>query len=90
MPAMQSLDFLTPVRGKRLIKSKQFKDCNTSNIIDRQSTNNSKCFKLTQCHSEIYKNSFFPRIIIDWNHLDNNIVRADTADSFRKAVPQWD
>ena len=27
VPAMQSRDFLTPVRGKRLIKSKQYKDC---------------------------------------------------------------
>ena len=66
MPAMQSHDFLTPVRGKRLIKSKQYTDCVTSNIIDKQSTNNSKCFKTVQCKTESYKNSFFSRIIIDW------------------------
>ena len=47
VPAMQSHDFLTPVRGKRLIKSKQYTDCVTSNIIDKQSTNNSKCFNLS-------------------------------------------
>ena len=41
VPAMQSHGFLTPVRGKRLIKSKQYTDCVTSNIIDKQSTNNS-------------------------------------------------
>ena len=90
VPAMQSHDFLTPVRGKRLIKSKQYTDCVTSNIIDKQSTNNSKCFKTVQCITEPYKNSFFPRTIIDWNHLDNNIVRAETVDSFRKAVHHWD
>ena len=90
MPAMQSHDFLTPVRGKRLIKSKQYTDCVTSNIIDKQSTNNSKCFKTVQCITEPYKNSFFPRTIIDWNHLDDNIVRAETVDSFRKAVHHWD
>ena len=77
---MQSHDFLTPFRGKLLIKSKQFKDYVTSNIIDKQSTNNSKCFKTAQCHSEIYKNSFFPRTIINWNHLGDSIVRTDTVD----------
>ena len=49
VPMLQSHDFLTPVWGKRLIKSKHYKDCVTSNIIDRQSTNNSKCFKPVQC-----------------------------------------
>ena len=43
-----------------------------------------------QCKTEIHKNSFFPRTIIDWNHLDDNIVRAETVDSFRKAVHHWD
>ena len=90
VPAMQSHDFLTPVRGKRLIISKQYTDCVTSNTIDKQSTNNSKCFKTAQCKTDIYKNSFFPRTIIDWNHLDDNIVRTETVDSFRKAVHHWD
>ena len=74
VPATQSNDFLTPVRGKRLSKSKHYTDCVTSNIIDKQSTNNSKCFKTVQCKTEIYKNSFFPRTIIDWNHLDQIIL----------------
>ena len=91
VPAMQSHDFFTPVRGKRLIKSKQYTDCVTSNIIDKQSTNNSKCcFKTVQCKTEIHKNSFFPRTIIDWNHFDDNIVHAETVDSFMKAVHHWD
>ena len=75
VPAMQSHDYLTPIRGKRLIKPKVYTDCVTSNIIDKQSTNNSKCFKTLQCTSEIYKYSFFPRTIIDWNHLDDNIFK---------------
>ena len=90
VPAMQSHDYLTPIRGKRLIKPKVYTDCVTSNIIDKQSTNNSKCLKTLQCTSEIYKYSFFPRTIIDWNHLDDNIVRVDTVDGFRRAVHHWD
>ena len=90
MLAELNLDFLTPVRGKRLIKSKQYTDCVTSNIIEKQSTNNNKCFKTAQCKTEIYKNSFLPRAIIDWNHFDDNIVRTETVESFRKAVHHWD
>ena len=90
VPAMQSHDFLTPVRGKRLVKAKQYTDCISKNIIDNHVTNNSKCFKPVQCNSDNYKNSFFPRTIIDWNHLDDKLVRAETVDSFRKAVHHWD
>ena len=36
VPALQTHDYLTPVHGKRQIKSRQFKDCDTHNIIDRQ------------------------------------------------------
>ena len=85
VPAMQSHDFLTPVRGKRLIKAKQYTDC-----IDNQATNNSKCFRPVQCNSDNYKNSFFPRTVIDWNHLDEDLVRAKSVDSFKKAVLLWD
>ena len=60
MPAIQSHDFLTPIRKKRHIKSKQYTDCVTSNIIDKQSTNNSKCFKIIQCNSETYKTHSSP------------------------------
>ena len=89
IPAMQSHDFLTHVRGKRrLIISNQYTDCVTSNNIDKQSTNNSKCFKTAQWKTEIYKNSFFSRTSIDWNQLDDDIVHAETVDSFRKAVHQ--
>ena len=55
MPALQTHDYLTPVRGKRQIKSRQFKDCEMHNIIDRQVTNNSRCFKTVQCKSELFK-----------------------------------
>ena len=44
VPAL-SHDYLTPERGKRQIKSRQFKDFDTHNIIDRRVTNNGRCFK---------------------------------------------
>ncbi|MCG7877120.1 MAG: reverse transcriptase family protein, partial [Candidatus Thiodiazotropha taylori] len=42
VPALQCHDILTPVRGKRQIKTRQYTDFVTSNIFESQSTNNSK------------------------------------------------
>ena len=42
--------------------------------IDKQSTNH-KWFDTTLVYSEIYKDSFFPRTIINCNCLDDDIVR---------------
>ena len=42
VPATQCHDCLTPVQGKRQIKSKQNTDCVTINIVDRPSSNNSR------------------------------------------------
>ena len=62
-------DYLTQIRNKRQIKSKQFTDCITQSIIDKQcATNSSKCFKPIQCNSVSFRNLFFPRTVIDWNH----------------------
>ena len=70
--------YLTPIRNKRQIRSKQFTDCVISNPIDNQSTNNSKCFKPIQCRSKLFRNSFFPKTVIDWNHLEDSVVCAET------------
>ena len=44
--ALQCHDILTPVHDKRQIKTRQYKDCVTSNIVGRQSTNNTKFLNL--------------------------------------------
>ena len=62
VPALQTHDYLTPVCGKRQIKSRQLKDCDTHNIIDRQVTNNSRCFKTVQCNSELLKKHSFSKL----------------------------
>ena len=90
VPALPCHDYLTQIRNKRQIKSKQFTDCITQNIIDKQATYNSKCFKPIQCNSVLFRNSFFPRTVIDWNHLEDSVVCAKTVNSFRKAVSHWD
>ena len=83
--ALQCHDILTPVRGKRLIKTRQYIDCVTSNIVERQSINNTKCFKPVQCNSEIFRKSFLLKTVIDWNYLEESVVCAETVDGLCKS-----
>ena len=92
LPAIPSQDFLIPIRAnKRKIIPKQFDECVSNNIIERQSINNSKCYQLMQCKNNNYKQSFFPKTLIDWTKLEENVVCADSVNSFKRAVlPQCD
>ena len=90
MPALQICVYLTPFGGKHLIKSRKFKDCVTHNIIDSQATYNSRCFKTVECKTELLRSSFFPKTIIDWNHVEDCIVRAETVNGFMNVVSPRD
>ena len=68
------------------ICAKQFENCNTSYIIDRQMTNNSKCYNPIRAQTESYRSSYFPSIIIEWNHLDDNTINSTSTSTFRKAI----
>ena len=56
MPALQSHDHLTSILGKRQIKSNEFTDRVSKNTVEKQSTNNSKCFKTVQCNTDLFGN----------------------------------
>ena len=86
VPALPCHDILTKIRGKRQIKPKQFKNCVTTNPIDNQETNNSKCFKTITTRTLQYKNSFFPRTIIEWNKLEDSVVHSKTVTEFKTSV----
>jgi hypothetical protein len=85
-PAIASEDYLKETRNKRKRKAKQYEGFETSNIIDRQTVNNSRSFELIQCKTDIRKNSFFSKTIVDWNHLEDSVVCAKTAEGFSS---QW-
>ena len=58
VPSIPPEEFLQLVRAKRQIRAK---------LIDRQVyITNDKGFKIEQCRTEQYKNSFFVRTAIDW------------------------
>jgi hypothetical protein len=78
--AIASEDYLKEVNNKRKRKAKQYEGFETSNIIDRQTVNNSRSFELIQFKTDIRKNSFFSKTIIDWNHLEDSVVCVFTSD----------
>ena len=91
VPALPSHAYLTPLRqNRRRVAVKRYADFQTDNYLESYSTNNTKCFKPFNCNSEIYKHSFFPKTVIDWNHLEEDVVHAKTLGCFRAAVHQRD
>jgi len=86
VPAIPATDYLKPARVKRQIKAKQYSDCVTSNIIDKQVINNDRGFVVKNTNSNQYKNSFFVKTIIEWNHLDSRVVHAETVEGFKSAL----
>ena len=85
-PAIRSDTYLVPERPKRSIKPKQFKDFTCHNIVERYASMNTRCFKLPHSNTDLYKYSLFPRTIVDWNNLDEDIVNASTVDAFKVAL----
>ena len=43
-------------------------------------------FRQPFCHTEVYRQSFFPRTIRDWNHLPYTTVSSTSIDGFRKGL----
>ena len=54
VPAINSEDYLKPQRGKCRIKAKQFSDYQCSNIVEKNVTNNSRCFIVEQISLDIH------------------------------------
>ena len=51
---------------------------------------NSKSFVVEQYNTVQYRNSFFIKTVIDWNHLEEETVCALTVEGFRIALQHSD
>ena len=78
--------YLKTLRPKRTIRAKQYEDFVHKNIVENSVNNNSKCFQPIHAKSDNYKNSFFPRTVLEWNNLSDSIVNKDSIDSFKSAL----
>ena len=70
VPAINADEFLIPIRNKRNIKPRVQSDFQTTNIVEKFSTNHSECFKIPDSYTEQYRNSFFVRTVSEWNQLE--------------------
>ena len=86
VPAINADEFLIPIRNKRNIKPRVQSDFQTTNIVEKFSTNHLECFKISDSHTEQYRNSFFVRTVSKWNQLEESHIRAETVNRFREAV----
>ena len=66
--------------------SKNFSDFNTINIVSRSVCNNSRGFTIPSCKTDQYKNSFFVKTTLDWNHLSDSFVKCDSVETIRSAI----
>ena len=90
VPAIAPEDYLIRQKPRRNIRAKSNSDFVTTNILERRETKNSKPFQVIDCKSEVRKNSFFPRTIIDWNHLEDKCVCSASVEGFVTALQHFD
>ena len=86
VPPIPPEDFLQPLRQKQHIRATKYSNYITTNIIDRQVIKNDRGYKVDQSKTDQYKNSFFVRTAIEWNHLENSVVHAETVEGFKAAL----
>ena len=83
VPAIDKNDYLIPLQNKRHIRAKTFSDCVAQNIVSRHQNIHNNCFQLPTSKSIVYRNSFFPRTISEWNELPPQIVSSQSLNIFK-------
>ncbi len=87
VPGLPPERFLQPKKpGRRIRASTRLAGYSAINVVDRSVTNNSKPFHVPDSKTLQFKNSFFIRTIIDWNHLDDRTVSAVSPEAFSTAL----
>ena len=86
VPGLPPQDFLLKSRPRRQIRLKTFDNCETSNILNKQVKNNSKCYDTIQATSNQYRNSFFVDTVVKWNQLEEEVVCAKSVEAFKTAL----
>ena len=84
IPPEQFINFNKP--GRQIRPNRKFHNYDSKNTIDSFIRNNSKTIKINIGKTEQYKNSFFNRTAIDWNSLDDSIVKSKTLESFKTQI----
>jgi hypothetical protein len=83
IPAIPPHEYISHQKPRRHIRARTFQDCETTNIVNSQVRNNTRAVVVEHSNTEQYRNSLFIRTAIDWNHLENSLVRAKTTEKLK-------
>ena len=86
VPAIPPDSYLKPQKPGRQIRTRSRQNFIEKNAVEDYVRNNDRCFIIPASKTVQYKNSFFPKTIVDWNHLPNDTVHTKTIDSFRNRI----
>ena len=86
VPAINPDKYLKKSKPKRRIKAKKFEGYLSNNPVENSLKNNSKSFEIPSSKTNEFKNSFFVKTVLNWNHLDEVTVSAPTVESFKSAL----
>ena len=90
VPAIPLQWYLTPKRQGRSIRAKVYEGFNTTNTVDRPACVNSQDFNLPPSKTDQYRQSFFIRTALEWDHLSDSIVNCDSVEDFKLALESRD
>ena len=74
----------------RHIKPRTYENFKSVNIVEKHSVNHDRGYEIEQCHSEQLKISFFIKTVIEWNHLEQEVVHAKTVEGFKTLLNHRD
>ena len=83
VPAINADEYFIHQRAKRHIKARQFENFQSTNIVEKSVVNSSKGYIVPNSNTEQFRNSFFVKTVIQWNHLDESVVTAETVEGFK-------
>ena len=86
VPAIPPEKFLTPQKPGRQIRPKLHPNSDNTNLVQNHTRRHNRCYVVPPSKTEQYRNSFFPKTIINWNNLDNSTVNSDSPESFKAAL----
>jgi hypothetical protein len=92
LPGIPPDKYINQIRGKRKIIPKRNSAFVESNIVERMARNNSRSYELKKDQtaenpkSLIFKNSFLPRTVLEWNTLDDATVSAESIEAFKRRL----
>ena len=90
VPAINPDEYLKPQKQKRLIKPRTYGNFKSVNIVEKHSVNHDRGYEIELFHSERLKNLFFIKTVIEWNHLEQEVVHAETVEGFKTLLNHRD